>query len=306
MHPHHPPTPPVTPLVDDPADGGDLQRAKVLRALDTAAIPYAIRKGPVMTEGVYRDPGARRTGDLDVLLRRETLPAFEQVVDGLGYRQGHQSRDGERVVPFDRGTRLFWQVNLSNVALPYIKPAHRDDVELFILDTCFSLFQQSSGIAADSGDFLDRAVATTLYGEPSRMLDPADQLLDACVQIHVEATTLYYIEIGKDLTVLKFLDLALLFAEADEPALHALAERADRYGCLPSVRYALHHTRQLYPEAVPAQLVARLGVADREFIAGYDEYGAFDGEARRWETGFTERLFAPGNSRSAGIRSSVP
>ncbi|MDF9811451.1 nucleotidyltransferase family protein [Streptomyces sp. SPB162] len=277
--------------------------AKLLRGLNDAGLKHAIRKGPVMCEGVYHDIGVRRMGDLDVLLRREDFPDFEKVVSGLGYVQGQQSRSGEEVIPFDRKTRMFWQVNLTNVSLPYVKLAHRDDVEMFIIDPCFSLFQKSSGITADSESFLERAVDTVIYGEPSRMLDPADQIIDACVQLHVEATTLYYIEIGKDLTLLKFIDLVEILRRTPVDVLNSLPERVRSYGCEDSVFYALHYAARLYPEDVPAKLIAQFEPGDQDFL---HQFGGFDGDSQTWELPFVERLFNHRRSQSVTAGSTVP
>ncbi|MDI5970993.1 nucleotidyltransferase family protein [Streptomyces sp. SL13] len=277
--------------------------AKVLRAVDDAGIAYAIRKGQPLVDTVYGDPGARRVGDLDLLLRRDTLARVADALTDLGYAQGRQSQNGERIEPFDRRTQLFWRTKLTNVALPFVKLSHRDDVELFIIDPCTSLFQVSSGVEADVGDFLDRRVRRTVYGEPSFVMDRTDQLIDACVQLHVEATTLYYIEIGKDLTLLKFLELAELLRAADEDVAEEFRRRVDVYDCAGSVAWALHHTALLYPDAVPAALADGFPVAD---AATLDEYGAFDGQVHRWESDFTTRLFDPARNKDVTARSNVP
>jgi hypothetical protein len=277
--------------------------AKVIRGLNSAGIDYAIRKGPVLAEGVYHDLGLRRMGDLDVLLRPESLPAFTSIACDLGYQQGHLSRNAEQVVPFDRRTQLVWAVNLTNTALPFLKPAQRDDVEVFVLDPCFSLFQPRSGIAADASDFLARAVRTTAFGEPARMLELADQIIDACVQLHVEATTLMYIELGKDLTILKFLDLVELLRLLPAERVRSLCERVLEYGCADSAYYALHYASLLYPGDVAPDLIAAFQPADTGFL---DSYGTLDGKPQRWQLGFADRLFEPGRWRSLPVRSTVP
>jgi Uncharacterised nucleotidyltransferase len=276
---------------------------KVIRGLNAAGLAYAIRKGPVLTEGVYRDPGSRRMGDLDVLLRPGSLPEFAAMVGDIGYEQGHLSGNAERVVPFDRETQLTWRVALANSALPFLKPAQRDDVEVFVLDPCFSLFQPRSGIKADSGDFLARARDTTAFGEPSRMLDPVDQVIDSCVQVHVEATTLMYIEMGKDLMLLKFLDLAELLRRLSAEERGTLSARAREYGVGGSAFYALHHAALLYPDAVAPELVAGFDQGDPDFL---DLYGLLDNHQLRWDRSFAERLFDARRGRSLTVHSTVP
>ncbi|MFJ2766854.1 nucleotidyltransferase family protein [Streptomyces sp. NPDC087300] len=277
--------------------------AKVFRALAEAGIDYAVRKGPVLGEGVYLDRGARRMSDLDVLLRRADFALFGEIAAEQGYTLGQQSADGRRIEPFDRRTQVYWKVNITNVALPYIKLGHQDDLDQYILSGCFSLFQPMSGIRDDGEELLDRAVPTRLYGEPARMLDPVDQLIDGCVQIHVEANLLLHIENGKDLALRKFIDLAELLRLAPEGCLPEFEKRVAGYGCEESVAYALHRTDELYPGSVPASLISRFPVSRPELL---EEYGRFDGAPRCWEMPFAERLFDPRRSHVARGRSQVP
>jgi hypothetical protein len=277
--------------------------AKVIRGLNSTGLPYAVRKGPVLTEGVYHDLGSRRMGDLDVLMHRSSLPEFASVARDLGYEQGHLSRNAEHVVPFDRETQLVWRVSLTNSTLPFLKPAQRDDVEVFVLDPCFNLFQPGSGITADVGDFLARACGTTAFGEPSRMLDPVDQVIDCCVQLHVEATTLMYIELGKDLMVLKFLDLVELLRRLPEEGRGSLSARAREYGAGASVFYAVHHAALIFPDDVAPDLVAEFDPGDPDFL---DAYGTLDNQRLRWTSSFAERLFDSRRGRSLTAHSTVP
>lgn len=277
--------------------------AKVIRGLNAVGLAYAIRKGPILTEGVYRDLGSRRMGDLDVLLHPASLPDFAAIASDLGYEQGHLSRNAEHVVPFDRETQLVWRVALANSTLPFLKPAQRDDVEVFVLDPCFSLFQPRSGITADVGDFLARAADTTACGEPSRMLDPVDQVIDSCLQLYVEATTLMYIEMGKDLMVLKFLDLVELLRRLADEGHHTLSARVREYGVGESVFYALHHAALIYPDDVSPDLVADFDPGDPEFL---DIYGVLDNHRLRWDRSFAERLFDARRGRSLTVHSTVP
>ncbi len=275
----------------------------VFRRFGEAGLKFAIRKGPVLGEKIYRDIGTRRMADLDILLHREDVPLFESIASELGYRQGKMSANGMDITPYDRQTQLFWKVSLTNVSLPYVKLGHHDGVEMFILSGCFSLFQPISGVQSDGTEILDRAVPTTLYGEPAHMLDPVDQIIDACVQLHVEATLLYYIESGKDVTIRKFLDVAEILKAAPDAYLPALAERVQKYDCGDSIYYALHYTEQVYPDAVPAGLKDNFRPDDLTFL---DEYGNFDGERHRWDCEFADRLFDPKRSNAVRTQSKVP
>ncbi|WP_028193348.1 hypothetical protein [Salinispora pacifica] len=131
----------------------------------------------------------------------------------------------------------------------------------------------------------------------------ADQIIDAGVQLHVEATTLMYIELGKDLMLLKFLDLVELARRLSAQDLRTLVERTRRYGCAESAYYALYHARLLYPADVPAGWVETFAWVDPEVI---EVYGVLDNDARRWERSFAERFFDSGRWRSLTAHSTVP
>lgn len=277
--------------------------ALVLRALNDAGLRFLIRKGPVLGEHVYHDLAARRISNLDVFLCREDYPRLQQIAVDLGYRMGELSANGSAIVPFDRRTELYWKVNLTNTSLPYARVGDRDLVESYLLSTMFSLFQPMLGIRDDAADFLDRSVPVTLYGEPARMLYPIDQILDSLIQIHLRATLFYYIESGKDLLVRNFLDLAHLLRQAPDGYRDELRAQVDKYGVGASAYYSLYFTSQLYPDAVPADLLAAFQPQDLAYL---DEYGGFDGVRFAWKRPFNERLFDRYRREEVAGRSKVP
>lgn len=277
--------------------------ALVLRTLNDSGLEYLIRKGPVLGEHVYHDPAARRISNLDIFMRRESYSAFQEIAGNLGYRMGELSGNGSSIVPFARQTELYWKVNLRNTSLPYARVGDRDLVESYLLSSMFSLFQPMLGIKDDADELLDRSVATTLYGEPSRMLHRADQILDSCIQIHLRATLFYYIESNKDLLVRNFLDLAHLLQQASPALLDDFRARAAKYDCDRSVYYSLYFTQQIYPEAVPKELLDSYRPAD---VAYLDEYGGFDGVQFSWKRIFAERLFDRRRADEVAGRSKVP
>lgn len=276
--------------------------AEVMSALTDAGLDYAIRKGPLLVEGVYADPGLRRMGDLDVALRREDMAAFDDVARRLGFAQGKPSADGTRIVPFDRETRLFWAMNLNN-ALPYMSLAEEDEVGVYVLDPCFSLFQHLSGIDVPIEVFLERARPAMACGVRTRALRPVDQVIDLCVHFHKEAVSVNYVEIGADLTLLKLLDVAETLRTAPDEVVAALPATAAEYGCVDSVHYALHHTALLFPDAVPDDLLAATAPEDLGYL---DEYGALDGRVERWPIGFFDRMFRRDRSSLLAYSSTVP
>jgi hypothetical protein len=274
----------------------------VIDALTTQGPPFAVRKGPTVAR-LYGDPGLRRSNDLDLLIDRTDLPALADVLVGLGYRQGWPDETGTRLLDYRRSTRMFWQVNLPN-ALPLVKLANRELVESYRLDICFDIFPARSGDDCPTSEMLADSVSFPMFGRTGPALGPADRFIDLCTHLHKESTSLYYIENGSDLELLKFHDVALAaLSVTDENQWPAVRAAAFRYGAERSVYYALHHVSLLYPEAVPSVELAHFRPAETAYL---DEYGTFDGKPGLWTAPFLDRLFDVSRQDRVAATSSIP
>jgi hypothetical protein len=276
---------------------------RVFTALNSAGLPYAVRKGPVITESLYPDPGMRRMYDLDILVEREDAPRIGRTLSACGYKQGRLSADGTAVEPFTRTTQAFWRLHVNN-ELPFIKLSPDPAVDVFSIDLCLDLFQRHARGSLTPAEVLGRRVPATLCDAASFALSPADQFVDLCLHLRKEATARYYMAAGVDLQISKFLDVALSCAHLTATGQWESAmAHARSTGTAESVYYAMFYTRFLYPEAVPEEQLAALGVADLDFL---EEYGAVDGSVGRWENTFPERLFARDRKTAARGASAVP
>lgn len=271
--------------------------------LNGTGIPYAVRKGPVLAETLYGDPGLRRMYDLDVLVSKEHLADIARILEQRGYARGRVSADGTTVEPFTRGTRVFWRMHVSN-ELPYVRISEDPAADVFVVDVCLDLFQKNADGRLTVADVLDRRTPVRLCGEQSFALDLPDRFIDLCLHFRKEATARYYIESGVDLQILKFLDVALSceFITAAE-AWPAVRERVVAGGVADTVYFGMHHAALLYPEAVPPDALAALRPADCGFL---DEYGAVDGSVGKWRESFVDRLFARDRKGAVQGVSTVP
>ncbi|MFI7131031.1 nucleotidyltransferase family protein [Nonomuraea sp. NPDC050153] len=273
---------------------------RIFLALSDARFPYAVRKGPVLVENLYGDPGLRRMADLDLLVAPADAKHLAEILRQHGYAQGRLSADGREVVPFRRATRAFWRLNINN-ELPFVKVSDRLEVEVFSVDICLSVFQHKRDRGVTQ-ELLDRRRQARLCGQDTYALSPDDQFIDLCLHFHKEATSLHYIEAGADLQVLKFLDIALSAARLTPSSWRKVRQRAGAYNATESVYYALHHARTLYPEFVPVELVADVQPRDVGFL---NEYGTVDGQTCTWDEPLLRRLFH-GDRKKTSATSIVP
>lgn len=275
---------------------------QIFLALNDADIQYAVRKGPAVTESLYKDVGLRRMNDLDILANKTDIPRVAAVLAGLGYRQGHLSADGSSIEPFARSTQAFWRMNVNN-ELPYLKISADPAVSVFEIDLCLDVFQKHSGGAATTSDLLARRLATNICGAPAFSLAPRDEFMDLCLHLHKEATSRYYVEAGMDLQLQKFLDVALCSARVTrDNEWQAVLPSCLASGAAESVYYAMHFTAIIYPDFIPEPVLSSLRPDDTDFL---DQYGGLEGNVGRWRNGFLERLFASDRRKDVEGLSSV-
>ncbi|WP_250405364.1 nucleotidyltransferase family protein [Streptomyces cellostaticus] len=276
---------------------------KVFFALNEARICYAIRKGPVIVESLYQDPGLRRMYDLDILVDQPSATRICRVLEQCGYVQGRVSLDGKNIEPFTRQTQVFWGLHVNN-QLPYVKLSRDPAVDVFPIDVCLDISQKITQSKLSVPDILGRRKPLELCGVPSFAMSPEDQFIDLCLHLRKEATGRYYIEAGTDLQILKFLDISLLCSYTTKcGGWDDILRQVRATATTESVYYAMHYTALLYPDSVPREILDALQPSDCQFL---EEYGGVDGSIGRWSQPFTERLFARDRQQWIDGTSSVP
>ena len=126
--------------------------AEVLAALSWRGVEALILKGAHLAATVYADPGARLIRDLDLLVRREALPAAVAALEALGYRSPVGSL----------------QLKVTSHHLPRYMRAGRTAIELH-----WRLSMDSD----DPPGLWERAIQVAAPGINARGLGPTDLLL---------------------------------------------------------------------------------------------------------------------------------
>lgn len=130
----------------------------VLRALEEAAVPCVPLRGIALMERLYGGVVPRRTGDIDLLVRRRDLQALRGALTGLGYRE--------------RDRRPGFSDRFS-YTLKFV--AERSFV--VVLEPHFSLAYPPFVEGFDMEGVWRRCVPGRVMDRPVRRLDPADLLL---------------------------------------------------------------------------------------------------------------------------------
>lgn len=139
------------------------EMAGVVRTFQEAGIPVMILKGVALALLFYKDCGARRMEDFDILI------PYERAADGLAIMRGY-GWTPETAIPYPT-PETYFRANHSRGFTDSFKRS---------LDLHWHLLMECSQPEADT-DFWDAAVTTEFHGLTVFALCPTDQLLHVCV-----------------------------------------------------------------------------------------------------------------------------
>ncbi|MCB9177173.1 MAG: nucleotidyltransferase family protein [Caldilineae bacterium] len=140
---------------------------RIAGALSAAGVELILLKGAALALTLFRDPGLRRMGDVDLLVRPEAVPAALAALRALGYAPGQ--------VEAHRGSRLAFE----NEVMLYRSAPPETLVELHwqLFDDPF--YQDRLPMAW----FWARTRPADLDGVAARQLEPSAQLLHLCAHL---------------------------------------------------------------------------------------------------------------------------
>lgn len=275
----------------------------IVHAMETNGIEVLVRKGGYLAYAIYPEAALREFNDLDLLVRKADTARAADVIRALGYAQGTLSANARTVAPIERRTEVFWRLNASSLPV-FIRPAANDFVNHFRVDLRFGLLEPVMQKELPLEDWFAGAGEMHAHGVRARIASREHFLIDVAVHLYREAIALTSVEADKDLRLMRFLDLAVIFtSESARPDVPTLAALVEQYDIGREVYYALHFTDLLFPSAIPSDLLQRLRPADVEYL---DQYGELDHATATWPTGFMERLFDTDRSRFVQTRSELP
>jgi hypothetical protein len=265
---------------------------ELVRVLDACSgLQVAVRKGVHLAFQTYREPALRPIGDFDLLVTRENASKVAATLNDLGYREGELTPDG-RLQPFTRAQRLFWQLHGSD--LPMLsRPASNPYMRGFKIDISVELTLPGKGPQVPLGEFLDRAVQTSVGGSPCLVLAPEDTVIDLGLHLYKNSTCLRFMERGRHRRLLKYVDIIEFIKHThDQFSWQTLLGRVRALGIADPIYFSLAHLEVLFPGSVPQEVLAGLaaGLAKpAEFLQTYGQWDLPD--PRQWQTPFLRRFF---------------
>ena len=285
------------------AQAWERERRELFAAFEADGVSPVVRKGSYLSQYVYPDPAVRYMEDMDLYLTAEESERVTATLHRLGYSQGSDSKDRRTVEPLDRDTEVFWRFNVAALP-PFLRPTSDQYVDVFSVDLRRDLMEPASGKSVPAEEFRSRAKRVRLAGEHAWVPSDEDMILDLGVHLYREATTLSSIRSGKDLCLIRFIDLSLWYQSVRETLnLDLLIQLTEKYGVGPELYYSLHFGDLLEPGIYDPELLRRLRPADLGYL---DVYGTLDGHEERWPVGFLERVFDRHRGEGVSSHSALP
>ncbi|MFI7548977.1 nucleotidyltransferase family protein [Micromonospora sediminimaris] len=272
-----------------------------IQAISDAAVRQGVtvllRKGGHLAFSAYQEPGLRPMGDLDVLVVREQAPALVEVLEQLGYVEGHPSVNG--IVPLSKRERAFWRLYGSD--LPKLnKLTGEIDCPIVSVDVNVSLALPGKGYDVPVSAVVAHAQHHR-YGAASFLVPSAeDAVVDLAAHIYKTSTTLRFMTRGgKHRRLIKYVDIAELVRSAGPDfSWDLLLARVDEYRVAEPVYYGLAHLNMLFPDTVAADTLAALRQRCSAPEQLLTQYGQWDlAEPRVWQQDFLSRFFDPATDR---------
>jgi len=211
----------------------------VNKLLFSQGIDYAMLKGAYLC-ALYPE-GCRTSNDIDVLIRSEDVTTAANCLKAAGFVQGNV-RNGE-FVPATRKEIIESKMTRGET-VPFIKEVGLPFLRFIEVDLNFSLDHKNGN--DDSVEKMLRSASERCFKTHSvRTLDRCDFFVHLCGHLYKEATTLPWIEMGRDMTLYKYCDIYMMLDGMNTKETEELFDRARIYGMEKICAFAVLQTNAL-------------------------------------------------------------
>jgi hypothetical protein len=252
-------------------------------------LDIVLRKGLALGVGLYGDHGVRVSSDIDFLVRRSDGRQAVDLLTELGFVAGVANRSGRLIDRWsDAGERLMY---LSVPNLPQmVRTTGRLEIPAVSVGFTTGLFERNAHLRYDVAPIFDRTVPIRIGSALVPTMHQVDTLIDLCAHFFKDAKSLFAIEYGKDLTLLKLVDIRLAFDAACAAGLLAEFQAAAVDNGLTSAMYfTLSYVHAAFPGTVPEQLLEQWRPDDELYL---HRYGDNEGQDAVWtDRSLLDRLF---------------
>ena len=248
-----------------------------------------ILKGNLLASIVYPVLETRIFNDLDLLIKLDDVNKISEILEDLGYKQGHFDEKEGKVVEATRKEKMLQQI-ASHELQEFQKLSRNSFAPLIQVDVNHDiLWKGNCPYKVDSRDLISRALPVDLDGAPAYMLDYIDNIIQLSCHLFKEATLMMWVTDLRDLKIYKFADLYSYIKKFfNEIQWELLLERVKGYKIEKIIYYNFYYITLMFGDIVPQEIMHALEPADLAYL---DEYGIENQKPAKWEYDFFTRLF---------------
>ena len=251
---------------------------------EKADFPYAVIKGAVLSVGAYGDPFIRRSGDVDILIRRSDADRLKGLLTSLGFIQGRVTES--EIEPFSRKEILF-QTSMSHQTAPYIKQTQNKLCPFVNLDVNTNVMWGESREKADMDLILSYREECELFGTRFFKLSCEMEFISLCLHHYKDMNSLYLLAGGS-------LKLGLLcdiyfYLKSTCPSPQKIKELSEKLNVGKYVYYCIYHASSFFADGALEDYLGALDcLKDTSLL---NSFGLTASERKEWDLELSERLF---------------
>lgn len=208
--------------------------------LDSSGCRYAMLKGAYLCRLYPR--GYRTSNDIDILTEQGNVTDIARALESAGFGRGY-IRNGE----FEPATRreIIESKMMRGETVPFIKEVGLEGMRFLEADINFSLDYKP-----DDRDLPGKMIAGSKIRKIDdfsvRTLRRDDFFIHLCAHLYKEATTLPWVEMMRDMTMYKYMDIYMLLSGADKDMTDRIFERARELSLEKMCAFAIIQTAALF------------------------------------------------------------
>lgn len=212
----------------------------VEEVLSACQCKYAMLKGAYLCK-CYPD-GYRTSNDIDLLVHPKDVTRIGEAFLKANFQQGNIRNDR-----FEPATRkeIIQSKMMRGETVPYIKEINLPGMQFLEVDINFSL-DYKPGNTEILEQMLDNSSVEKLENFCVHTLRSDDFFVHLCSHLYKEATTLPWIEMGRDMTMYKYCDIYMLLNNAPKAHIDCLFARAKELGMEKVCAFAVVQMSKLF------------------------------------------------------------
>lgn len=253
---------------------------ELISKTDAAGIKIAGLKGIVYNASIY-PLNARKSNDLDVLVKEKDLKIFDAIMRDMGFIQ---SLDGGRTEA-SRREKMIQLMNYHDL-VPYFKRVELPYFEAYRVDVNFHFDSKDHDIT--EAILEDGLQDYSGNGFTVRGLNKHTHLLHLCVHFYREASNAIWTSTARDVDLYKIVDVENTMRSESEEDLLKWCEYVDKYDLRKQCYFTLYYLNRFYPKPFYEVLMERIRPDDVDYL---DKVNVAGGETRDRGVDFFEKTF---------------